>query len=112
MREFTTCRSDCVAFGSKRSSRAPAFAVQGCEFIVRKDDVGGSDVLLEMRHLRSSRDRQDHRTAFQHPGERNLARRSAVLARDRVEKRPRPGEASGPERVPRNEADAALFAMV
>src|SRR5580693_2420076 len=63
--------------------RAP-HAVEGCELLAGELDRGGADVLLQMRHLAGSRDRQHDGAALQEPGERNLAGARLVLVRDGV----------------------------
>ncbi len=77
-----------------------AFAVERSEFLVGESNVGGGDVLFQMRDLRRAGDGQHDRAALEQPGERDLAGRGAMTLGDVVEQRAGPGESAACRAAP------------
>ena len=73
-------------------------------------DVGGADVLLQVRHGRRSRYRERPRRAREHPGERELAGRGAAGGSRAAKPSAGSREIALGERRPGNEGDPALLA--
>src|SRR4051812_3501083 len=61
--------------------------LEPAELVVRQRHVDGCRVLLEIRAPLRPRDRHDVLAARQHPRERDLPRRAALLPSDRVDDR-------------------------
>ena len=97
-----------------RSPRRLSFplAVERGELLIRKGDIHGRDVLVQVGDLRGPRDRQHNRTALEHPGQRDLARRGTVPLGDGVQQRSILGEIARCQRKPWDESDAVLCAIV
>ena len=63
--------------------------VDGAEVLGAQRDVEGAQVLVEIRAALGAGDRDDALALRQHPGERELRRRAALLARDLLDARAR-----------------------
>src|SRR5262245_63990061 len=67
----------------KRTSRLPvfrpSFTIKGIELFIRQLDIGGGDILFQMRDLGRARNGQHDGTALEHPCERDLARGSLCV---------------------------------
>ena len=74
--------------------------------------VGRCDILLQVRNLRRSWDRQHNRTALEYPRKGYLARRGTVRPCDLVKNRSFVGKLPCRQREPRNKADAMIGTVV
>lgn len=108
----TSANRPALRLQSSRFENPPALGIECRELFVRQRDIDRRDVFLEMFDLRGAGNRQHHRATLQHPGESDLARRGIVPSGDRIEQRARLCQIAGGERIPGNEADIVLGAIV
>src|SRR5580693_940811 len=83
----------------------PADGVQFRDRVGRQDQVGGGDVLAQVRYGRGAWDEDDRRRALEQPGQRDLMRRGAEPGRD-VGQNPRLERGEAAEREERSVGDA------
>ena len=100
----------------KRTSRLPvfrpSFAIQGIELFIRQLDIDGGDILFQMRDLVSARNGQHDGTALEHPCERDLAWGGVMSLGYGIQDRTTFGETACSQRIPGNEADPVLLAII
>src|SRR5262249_47799485 len=92
------------------SGLSAPLTIERGEIFLRQEQLRSRDVLLEMLDLRRPGNRQHHPRALQRPRERHLSRRRPQLRAHLRQRRVVPGQLTGAEREPRNEADVALLA--
>ena len=100
----------------KRTSRLlvfrPSFAIQGIELFIRQLDIDGGDILFQMRDPGRAGNGEHDGTALEHPGKRDLARSGVMGLGYGIQDRAAFGETACSQRIPGNEADRVLFAII